>query len=113
MRIKACLKPGQNGTKKWREIYGDRLVAVRYRYDAKKERRYTTVELIVGEDEWQSESLAKNNSDLVGIRVAGYELDVRDKVKRAGGIWRVRQQLWELPYGKIVALGLEERIIDG
>ena len=42
----------------------------------------------------------------------GYELELREKVKRAGGIWRPRQQLWELPYGQILALGLEDRIVE-
>jgi len=50
--------------------------------------------------------------DLFGIRVVGYELELREQVKRAGGIWRPRQQLWELPYGQILALGLEDRIVD-
>ena len=117
MQIKTCMKPGQKGTKKWSDIYGDRLVSVRYRYDAEKERRYTTVEIIVGEGEWQSdetqEKPARNNADRLGVRVAGYELLTRDRVKGAGGIWRPRQQLWELSYGQILALGLEDRIVDG
>ena len=44
-------------------------------------------------------------------KVPGYEMEVREKVKKAGGIWRPRQKLWELSYAKIVALGLENRII--
>ena len=52
-------------------------------------------------------------SERLGIRVAGYELAVREQVKRAGGIWRPKQQLWELPYSQIVALGLEDRIVQG
>jgi hypothetical protein len=118
MRVKSSLKPGQKGTRKWCEIYGDRLITVRYRYDEKKSKRYTTVEIIVDEGEWEKvidKELTKqpiNNSDRLGIYVAKYERTVRDKVKAAGGIWRARQQLWELPYGLIKKLGLEERIID-
>jgi len=115
MRIKACLKPGQKGTKKWSNMYGNQLVSVRYRYDAKKERRYTTIELIVEEGEWQPEKIAttptRNMSDRLGIRIAGYELELREQVKNVGGIWRPRQKLWELPYGQILALGLEARIV--
>ena len=117
MRIKACLKPGQNGTKKWSDIYGDRLVAVRYRYDAEKGRRYTTIEIIAEESDWgpveAHSSQARSSADRLGIRVAGYEMAIRDRVKHAGGIWRPRQQLWELSYGKIIELGLEDRIVDG
>jgi len=118
VRVKTSLKPGQKGTKKWCEIYGDRLITVRYRYDEKKRRRFTTVEIIVGESEWVKPIIEspkqpiKNNSDRLGIYVAKYESKVRDQVKAAGGIWRSRQQLWELPYGLIVRLGLEDRIIE-
>ncbi len=118
MRVKTSLKPGQKGTKKWCEIYGDRLVSVRYRYDEKKARRYTTVELIVGEGEWEQplkdkpKHLIKNNSDLLGIFVAKSEWRIRKQVKASGGIWRARQQLWELPYGLILKLGLKARIVD-
>jgi len=116
MQIKACLKPGQNGTKKWSDIYGDRLVSVRYRYDAEKERRYTTIELIVEEGAWKpakrNDPPLRSMKDRLGIRVVGYELELREQVKQAGGIWRPRQQLWELDYGQILALGLEDRIVD-
>ncbi len=116
MRIKACLKPGQKGTKKWTNLYGKQLVSVRYRYDAKKERRYTTIEIIVEEGAWQPNKLAVtsalNMTDRLGIRVAGYELELRDRVKNAGGLWRPRQKLWELPYSQILELGLEKRIVN-
>ncbi len=122
MRIKACLKPGQKGTKKWGELYGDRLVSVRYRYDLEKKRRYTTVEFIAEESDWQpgisasatntSAIKKRDDNDRLGIRVAFYEMTIREQVKEAGGIWRPRQKLWELSYKKIVKLGLEERIIE-
>ena len=47
MRSKRKLKPGEPGTQKFLQRYGDDLVCVRYRYDATTERRVTTVELIV------------------------------------------------------------------
>jgi len=34
--VRLILRPGQNGTKKLLEKYGDRLVSVRYRYDEAK-----------------------------------------------------------------------------
>ncbi|HKJ04702.1 MAG TPA: hypothetical protein VJ974_03815 [Geopsychrobacteraceae bacterium] len=52
MKVKSTLSPGSKGTKKLTEQYGDQLVCVRYRYDATKQRRYKTVELIVDEQEW-------------------------------------------------------------
>jgi hypothetical protein len=49
MRVRLKLKPGQRGTKNLVNQYGDRLICVRYRYDEKTKKRYTTVELIVAE----------------------------------------------------------------
>ena len=52
MEVRATLKPGLNGTKKYLQQYGDQLVCVRYRYDKSNNKRQTTVELIVDEQEW-------------------------------------------------------------
>ncbi len=116
MQTRLSLKPGQNGTKKWMEIYGDRLVSVRYRYDAGKRKRYKTVEIIVEEREWSPidnpQKPAWNMTDRLGIRVDVVETEIREKVKQSGGIWRPRQKLWELSYAEILALGLERRIVS-
>ena len=54
------LKPGQRGTKRLLAEYGDRLVCVRYRYDAERNKRFKTVALplyvILGPDRsaWSS-----------------------------------------------------------
>ena len=52
MEIRSTLLPGQNGTKSLRRQYGDQLVCVRYRYDKTRQKRFKTVELIVGEQDW-------------------------------------------------------------
>jgi hypothetical protein len=41
---------------------------------------------------------------LMCIRVAGGEVDLRRQVKAAGGKWRPHQQVWELQYAQVVAL---------
>ncbi|QTA91774.1 Uncharacterized protein dnm_078480 [Desulfonema magnum] len=53
MNIRRNLKPGQKGTKKLAEIYGDSLVCVRYRYDEKRKKRLKTVEIIIDETDWK------------------------------------------------------------
>ena len=58
MRTRLHLKPGQRGTKRLSEQYGEQLVCVRYRYDDATKKRYKTVELIVDVAEW---SPAKKN----------------------------------------------------
>ena len=48
-RVSKRLTPGQNGAKRFQAQYGSALVCVRYRQDSRK--RYTTVELIVDEQD--------------------------------------------------------------
>ena len=52
MRTLLHLKPGQKGPKQLLAQYGDRLVCVRYRYDAQRKKRLKTVELLVAERDW-------------------------------------------------------------
>ncbi len=91
-------------------------MTVRYRYDEESEKRFKTVELIVEESHWTppcvTDKAVVNMTDRLGIQVAGYETNIRNQVKRAGGIWRPRQQLWELSYSQILRLGLESRIVS-
>ena len=43
-RIRLTLRPDQAGAKGLRAQYGERLVGVRYRYDAQQQKRDKTVE---------------------------------------------------------------------
>ena len=47
-RVRLHLKPGQKGTKQLLAQYGDRLICVRYRYDAQRKKRFNTkFELVI------------------------------------------------------------------
>jgi hypothetical protein len=111
------LRPGQKGTKRFAEKYGDRLVRVRYKSDQEIGRRYITVELIEEEIVVRNEKKPDQvqqpilGSPRLGLRVEYWETDVREKIKTAGGIWRPRQKLWEMRYEDVVALGLESRVV--
>jgi len=105
MSIRLTRKPGQKGTRRLQLVYGDKLVCVRYRYDEVKRKRSKTVELVVEEREWMPDDA------LVRVRVAWGEKELGVKVKREGGRWLSDVKLWELSYGKAVALGLGERIV--
>ncbi len=111
------LRPGQKGTKGLTNKYGDRLVCVRYKYDQSTGRRYTTVELIEEETTPQSVPKAKptpqppSPTQRLGIRVEYWETELRGQVKAAGGLWRPRHQVWEIPYEEVVKLGLEGRVV--
>src|SRR5438876_3532812 len=86
-RVRLHLKPRQKGTKQLLAQYGDRLVCVRYRYDAQQKKRFKTVELIVAEREWDPPASRFADDAIVGVRVGFAEVEIRDQVKRAGGKW--------------------------
>ena len=102
------LKPGQKGTKHLAEQYGDRLVCVRYRYDAARRKRIKTVELVVAESDWEP---AFAPDEIVALRVAFTDVATRKRVKQAGGVWNPDRRVWELRYDRVGALGLRRRIV--
>ena len=109
MRVWLKLNSGQRGTKYLARQYGDRLVCVRYRYDEKSRMRYTTVELIVDEEPWQPDAIKPDT--LVRIVVGFDEVDLRQKVKDAGGKWSKSTKTWKIPYKVARKLGLKKRIV--
>lgn len=115
METRLTLRPGMPGTKKLVARFGQKLVCVRYLYDAAAQRRLKTVELIVEEVRWRPRGRKARckPADLVGVRIHYHEMPLRHAAKAAGGIWRPRQQLWELPWETVRALGLESRVESG
>ena len=109
MRTRVKLRPGQRGTKQWLNQYGDQLVCVRYRYDAQRRKRYTTIELIVAEADWTPPPPPPDT--VVGVRVAWGEAALARRIKAAGGTWNRQRQVWELRYDQVVALGLVDRLV--
>lgn len=59
MQVRTVRKPGERGTQRLVDQYGERLVCVRYRYDPQKLKRYKTVELIIAEESWIPEPAAR------------------------------------------------------
>ena len=110
MRTQVTLQPGQKGTKKLYDRYGDQLVCVRYRYDAARQRRLKTVELIVEEVPWRPERAARKGAETVGVRVAVQEVALQRQVKLAGGRWNPARRVWELRRDQALKLGLKDRI---
>jgi len=115
MKTRLRLKPGQNGTRKLLQQYGDRLVCVRYRYDERTERRYKTVEIIVDEVPWTPAGrrpvVLRDRYSSVWVRIRFEERELRERVKAAGAQWDPERLLWLLPLNKAQALGLEDRIV--
>lgn len=111
MRTRLHLKPGQKGTKQLFAQYGDRLICVRYRYDPQRKKRLKTVELLVGERDWEPRRPPYTDDQIVGVRIGFAEVAERERAKQAGGKWNPDRKVWELPYRQAVTLKLDPRIV--
>jgi dimeric dUTPase (all-alpha-NTP-PPase superfamily) len=111
MEVRATLKPGVNGIKKYLQKYGGQLVCVRYRYDKERNKRQTTIELIVDEQDWMPGYNIRPDQ-VVAIKIEFGEMALREQVKTAGAHWDKKQKAWLLSLKEVYKLGLEKRIID-
>ncbi len=112
MKTRLTLQPGQDGTRKLVEKYGDRLLYVRYRYDPERKRRVKTVELVEEEMPWLPEYGRLSRKTILGIRVTAAESSLQRQVRQAGGRWDAGQKVWYLAYEQIKELDLEDRILS-
>ena len=111
-RTRLTLHPDQDGAGQLRDRYGERLVCIRYRYDETKKQRWKTVELIVEEWPWAAPLPRRKKEDIVLVKVAFHERELRQHIKEGGGVWNPDQQAWEMRYDRAIALGLTQRIVD-
>ena len=114
METRLTRRPAQAGTKKYQQRFGERLVCVRYLYDAENGRRHKTVELIVETVPWQPNARdpRRRDEEMVAVRIGYAETDLRERAKRLGAIWRPAQKLWEMRWLDAKRLGIEGRVID-
>ncbi|MBU0710939.1 hypothetical protein KJ762_12655 [bacterium] len=104
--------PGQYGTKRLLEKYGDKLLAVRYKLDTQRKKKLKTVEIVI--DEWEFEDQDKNQpppNKIMHLHIEYGEKELGLIVRNAGGFWNKEQKYWELAYGTVLQMGLEDRII--
>ena len=114
METRLTLRPGQPVTRKLVEKYGERLVCVRYVYDAAAGRRLKTVELVIETVPWKpnARKRRREDDDVVYVRIAYHEADLRERAKRLGAIWRQPQKLWEITFRDSKRLEIEDRIVE-
>lgn len=111
MKTQTHLKPGQNGTKRLLEKYGESLLCVRYRFDEKRGVRLKTVEIVV-EEKPSKPGFRYRDEDMVSVIAAFTEKALREKLKSIGARWNPEVKLWRVPYGSIRGNAeLEERIL--
>ena len=115
METRLTLRPGQPGTRKLVARYGERLVCGRYLYDSASGRRLKTVELVVESMPWTARrrKARRQDNDVVYVRIAYHETELRERAKRLGAIWRQPQRLWEITCRDSKRLGIEDRIVEG
>lgn len=106
-RVVKTLSPTDRGALALAAHYGDALVCVRHRTDAKGKFRHTTVELLVETKPIQARSLK-----MVSIRTEPQERVLHALIRQAGGQWDSVGRLWRLPKRVASILSLRDRIID-
>jgi len=111
MKTHTHLKPGQKGTRRLVEQYGDKLLCVRYRYDEKRQVRMKTAEIIVEERPCKP-PLRYCDTDIVSIMVPFSDIALRERLRAARGRWNPEEKLWRVRFGLIRGDSeLEERIL--
>jgi hypothetical protein len=110
MHTQVTLQHGQKGTKQLLAQYGEQLVCIRYRYDATRQRRLKTVELVVEETPWRPAHEVSKGTMMVGVRIDFQEVAWQRRVKSAGGRWNPVRRLWELRRDQALKLSLKDRI---
>jgi len=110
MKAYAHLKPGQDGTKRLVAQYGDRLLCVRYRFDETRGVKLKTVEIIVDERPLQAPRF--RDDDLVPVRVAYGETELRQQLRALRARWDGERKLWYVRYGLIRGTLLVERLAE-
>jgi len=103
--VGSTMRPGDRGTAKLVRDWGDRVVAVRYRYSNSPPTRFTTIELVVASAPWTPTA-----SRSVLVEVRSWEGDLREKIRAAGGRFVLKAMRRRIRYDKAIALGLEDRV---
>ena len=69
--------------------------------------------MIVGISDWHSKAAQSSDDVTVALRVGWQERDLQRRVKAAGGKWDPVARVWRMRRGRVVEIGLEDRIVDG
>ena len=105
-RVIKTLSPTDRGAIELAREYGDALICVRHRTDAKGKVRHTTVELLISSDPIRSRA-----PRIVFIQTQPHEKPLHSVIKAAGGHWDGKRQLWRLPSRVATILNLRNRMV--
>jgi hypothetical protein len=110
MKTRLILKPGQPGTKRLVEKFGDSLICVRFKYDVESRQRLKTVELIVERTAWSPPAPRYSADMLVPLRIEAADMPLRLQAKAAGGRWNPEKHHWFVKFGKIAGTPPEKHM---
>jgi hypothetical protein len=100
-RVVKKVTPPQKGSQQWARRYGAALVCVRYREDASRATRYTTVELVV-----DVRQLPLRPHTLILVSIAPEDETTRRKAIELGAKWKRRDKAWLIPLHAAIQLDL-------
>jgi len=107
VRVVKKLAPTSRGAIRLRDQFGETLICVRHRVDARARFRFTTVELLVDRS-----AIKPKPQKLVGIRVDWNEQPLQEVVRAAGAKWDAKARLWRLPRRLVGILRLTDRVVE-
>jgi hypothetical protein len=107
LRVIKKLSSNSRGAITLTRQFGDSLVCVRHRVDARGEFRYTTVELLVDKAPMQPRA-----ETLVAVNIGPTEHPLQTVVRTAGATWDSRARVWRMPKRLAGILRLTNRIVD-
>ena len=118
MEIIKTIRPGDDGSKRYHDKYGEQLCAVRYRRSPCKKTVYTTVEIIVAQREaYQQKSPQQKpvlqESDWVAVKIAYEEVELRTEVRKMGGRWSKLAKAWVVKRTMAERRNIGHRVVEG
>jgi len=108
LRTRLTLQPGRPGTQDLLAEYGDRLLCVRYRYDADQQVRYKTAEVIVEEAPW-TPTHPFAPTDIIELRIRPQERTLRHAARLLGARHAPTAHTWRTTYAVARILHLTTR----
>ena len=109
-RVVKKLSVTQPGALKLAQRYGEALVCVRYRHDAERRYRYTTIELVV-----ERAPIKRRNPALdaiVVVRIPFGDTERQLQAQACGARWDSKSRVWYMRYGTAKQLGLQKQIVE-
>ena len=118
MEIIKTIRPGDDGSKRYHDKYGEQLCAVRYRRSPCKSTVYTTVEIIVAQREAYRKSSGpktptKACGEWVAVKIAYEEVALRTEVRKMGGRWSKLAKAWVVKRKMAESRNMGHRIVEG